>query len=79
MLVCVNLIVPTMGNFAGCVITSLPRGYWNTQPPSDSCSSVTNRMLRDFAVSEGYVKKADEATIDLEKYRAERKAREGSR
>lgn len=35
--------------------------------------------LRDFAVSEGYVKKADEATIDLEKYRAERKAREGSR
>jgi RNA polymerase sigma-70 factor (ECF subfamily) len=35
--------------------------------------------LRDFAVSEGYVKKADETTIDLEKYRAERKAREGSR
>jgi RNA polymerase sigma-70 factor (ECF subfamily) len=34
--------------------------------------------LRDFAVSEGYVKKADETTIDLEKYRATRKAREGS-
>jgi len=37
--------------------------------------------LRDFAVSEGYVKKPDlkdETTIDLEKYRAERKAREGS-
>jgi RNA polymerase sigma-70 factor (ECF subfamily) len=34
--------------------------------------------LRDFAVSEGYVKKADETTIDLEKYRAQRKAREGS-
>jgi RNA polymerase sigma-70 factor (ECF subfamily) len=32
--------------------------------------------LRDFAVSEGYVK---EATIDLEKYRATRKAREGSK
>lgn len=31
--------------------------------------------LRDFAVSEGYVK---ETTIDLEKYRATRKAREGS-
>src|SRR5690242_15769294 len=35
--------------------------------------------LRDFAVNEGYVKEADETTIDLEKYRAERKAREGSR
>lgn len=34
--------------------------------------------LRDFAVSEGYVKNADEKTIDLEKYRATRKAREGS-
>jgi RNA polymerase sigma-70 factor (ECF subfamily) len=32
--------------------------------------------LRDFAVNEGYVK---EATIDLEKYRATRKAREGSK
>jgi len=38
--------------------------------------------LRDFAVSEGYVKNAGEdptkKTIDLEKYRATRKAREGS-
>jgi RNA polymerase sigma-70 factor (ECF subfamily) len=35
--------------------------------------------LRDFAVSEGYVKNAPEdKTIDLEKYRAARKAREGS-
>ena len=32
--------------------------------------------LREFAVTEGYVKKTD--TIDLEKYRAEKKAREGS-
>ena len=32
--------------------------------------------LRDFAVNEGYVK---ETTIDLEKYRATRKAREGSK
>lgn len=32
--------------------------------------------LREFAVNEGYVKKAD--TIDFEKYRAEKKAREGS-
>jgi RNA polymerase sigma-70 factor (ECF subfamily) len=32
--------------------------------------------LRDFAVNEGYVK---DATIDLEKYRATRKAREGSK
>jgi RNA polymerase sigma-70 factor (ECF subfamily) len=35
--------------------------------------------LRDFAVSEGYVKNADEKTLDLEKYRATRKAREGSK
>jgi RNA polymerase sigma-70 factor (ECF subfamily) len=34
--------------------------------------------LRDFAVSEGYVKNAEEKTLDLEKYRATRKAREGS-
>ncbi len=33
--------------------------------------------LRDFAVAEGYVKSEDK-TIDLEKYRATRKAREGS-
>ena len=32
--------------------------------------------LREFAVTEGYVKKTD--TIDFEKYRAEKKAREGS-
>ena len=32
--------------------------------------------LREFAVTEGYVKKTE--TIDLEKYRAEKKAREGS-
>ncbi len=44
--------------------------------------------LREFAVTEGYVKKTtttasddktDEKTIDLEKYRAARSAREGSR
>ena len=41
--------------------------------------------LREFAVSEGYVRTepakptTEEKTIDLEKYRAERKAREGSR
>jgi RNA polymerase sigma-70 factor (ECF subfamily) len=39
--------------------------------------------LRDFAVAEGYVKttangKPEDKTIDLEKYRATRKAREGS-
>lgn len=36
--------------------------------------------LRDFAVTEGYVKtgKSEDKTIDLEKYRAARKAREGS-
>jgi RNA polymerase sigma-70 factor (ECF subfamily) len=32
--------------------------------------------LRDFAVNEGYVKSE---TLDLEKYRAEKKAREGSK
>jgi len=37
--------------------------------------------LREFAVAEGYVKatEAKSQTIDLEKYRAERAAREGSR
>ena len=41
--------------------------------------------LRGFAVAEGYVKESKESapatgsTIDLEKYRAERKAREGNR
>jgi|SRR3569623_45808 len=36
--------------------------------------------LRDFAVAEGYVKteKTDDKTLDLEKYRAAKKAREGS-
>ena len=34
--------------------------------------------LRDFAVAEGYVKNTEDKTIDLEKYRATRKAREGS-
>lgn len=37
--------------------------------------------LRDFAVTEGYVKSSEDPskkTIDLEKYRATRKAREGS-
>ena len=39
--------------------------------------------LREFAVAEGYVKKSNDteakaATLDLEKYRAEKKAREGS-
>ena len=40
--------------------------------------------LREFAVTEGYVKRERQATnkpmttIDLEKYRAEKKAREGS-
>ncbi|HSD90699.1 MAG TPA: sigma-70 family RNA polymerase sigma factor [Kofleriaceae bacterium] len=39
--------------------------------------------LREFAVAEGYVKKSNETeskatTLDLEKYRAEKKAREGS-
>jgi RNA polymerase sigma-70 factor (ECF subfamily) len=40
--------------------------------------------LREFAVAEGYVKKSNQpeskaATLDLEKYRAEKKAREGSK
>jgi RNA polymerase sigma-70 factor (ECF subfamily) len=34
--------------------------------------------LREFAVAEGYVKPGDNETIDIGKYRAERKAREGS-
>ena len=35
--------------------------------------------LREFAVAEGYVKDVEAKTIDLEKYRAQRAAREGSR
>ena len=35
--------------------------------------------LREFAVAEGYVKDVEAKTIDLEKYRAQRAAREGSK
>ena len=30
-----NWTLPTRGSSTGAVITSLPRGYWNTAPPSD--------------------------------------------
>ena len=35
--------------------------------------------LREFAVAEGYVKDVEDKTIDLEKYRAQRAAREGTK
>ena len=42
LLVLLNFTLPTIGSSAGAVITTLPRGYWKTAPPSESCSSVTN-------------------------------------
>ncbi len=44
-----KLTLPTNGISAGCVITSLARGYWKTQPPRLSCSIVTNCIACDFA------------------------------
>jgi hypothetical protein len=52
LLVFLNLTFPTSGSSAGAVITTLPRGYWNTQPPSESCSTVTQRMRSALAASD---------------------------